>query len=86
MKTEDIFAGIIFGIVFICLGFNMTFKTKITNALLASNKAFWSSMVGYTPNEKFSTSVAKIMIPIMGIAFMAAGIASLVKVLMHFIR
>jgi ammonia channel protein AmtB len=86
MKTEDIYAGIILGIIFVCVGFSMAFKTKITSALLESNKAFWTKMIGYTPNEKFSTSLAHIMIPLMGVVFMAAGIASIIKVIMHFLN
>lgn len=85
MNTEDIVAGIIFGLLSICFGFNLTFRRKITDSLLASNKVFWTKM-GFSPDERVSRTLTNIMIPVMGLVFMTAGVASSVKVIMYFLH
>lgn len=82
MNTEDIVIGIIFGLLFICFGFNLTFTRKITDFLLGSNKVLWTKM-GFSPDERVSRTLTNIMIPIMGLVFMAAGVASSVKVIVY---
>lgn len=82
MKSEDIFGGFIpFAIISITMGFVMFFKKwKIVDALVSSYKTF-----GFTVDEGRVIRIANIMVPIMGVIFMVAGIASLAKVIIHFI-
>jgi hypothetical protein len=81
MKIEDIVQGIVVGVIFTCAGFAMTFrKKKFIDALLSSNKVFWEKM-NYSINEDRNRSIANIMIPLMGLVFLAAGIFSVFKVI-----
>ena len=81
MKIEDIVQGIVVGVIFTCAGFTMTFKKKIfIDALLSSNKVFWEKM-NLNVNEDRNNAIANIMIPLMGMVFLAAGIFSIFKVL-----
>jgi len=81
MKIEDIVQGIVVGIIFTCAGFTMTFKKKkFIDALLSSNKIFWEKM-NLSVNEDKNKAITNIMIPLMGLVFLAVGIFSIFKVL-----
>lgn len=86
MKTDNIIADIVFGIVFSCLGYSFIFKRgKIVNALISSNRVFWGNL-GVTPNEKKGMFMTNIMIPIMGIVFLIAGVVLLYKFVIHLLK
>ena len=81
MKLEDIIGGIMAGGMLTCVGFIMVFKrNKVIDALLSSNKVFWEKL-NYSFSEDRNKAIANIMIPLMGLVFMAGGIASIVKVI-----
>jgi hypothetical protein len=82
MKIEDVLGGITVGAALTCVGFIFLFrKEKVIEAFLASNKVFWGEM-NYRPNEDRNRAIANIMIPFMGVVFLAGGIASIVKVVL----
>lgn len=86
MKLEDIIGGIMVGGMLTCVGFIMMFKkNKVIDALLSSNKVFWGKM-NYSFNGDRNRAIANIMIPLMGLVFMAGGIASLIKVIVALTR
>jgi hypothetical protein len=86
MKTDNLIADIVFGIIFSTLGFNFIFRRgKIVNALMASSKVFWEN-IGFRPNERQGMLITKIMIPVMGAIFSIVGIVLVYRAITHFIN
>lgn len=83
MKLVDVVGGVIVGIILMCTGFMFVFQRKrVIDALLSSNRVFWEKMNCH-PSADRNRIVANIMIPFMGLVFMAGGIASIVKVMTY---
>ena len=70
----------LFGIIFTIVGGGSIFYRKeLAESLLDSNKAFWSkSSLLY--NEKASSYMTNLMIPIIGIVFFCIGLSLLFRV------
>jgi len=86
MKTDNLIADIVFGIIFSSLGFSFIFKReKIINALISSNKVFWEN-IGFSPNEKKGMFITNIMIPIMGAIFFVVGLVLIYRVIIHLVK
>jgi len=86
MKTDNIFADIIFGIAFSTLGFGMIFGRKIfVDALISSGKVFWAK-IGLAPDEKRAELLTNIMIPIMGAIFLVVGVVMIYRVITYFLK
>ncbi len=77
MNTENFVAGIVGGIIFSFLGCVLIFwRARVIDAMIASNQVFWEK-IGYSPNNKRGRFLANVMIPFIGIVFLAAGVYQL---------
>ena len=86
MQTDNIFADIVFGIMFLSVGLRLTFGRKKTiDALISSNQVFWSK-IGFAPDEKRARAVTGIIIPIMGVVFLAVAALMIYRVVVHFLK
>ncbi|MHB8697684.1 MAG: hypothetical protein ACYC9J_06540 [Sulfuricaulis sp.] len=86
MKTDNIIADFVSGIIFSALGFSMVFgRKKFIDALISSNKIFWDK-IGYAPDEKRAVLLTNVMIPIMGAIFLAVGVILIYRVIIYFLR
>ena len=86
MQTDNIFADVIFGAIFLSLGLRLTLgRRKTIDALISSNQVFWNKM-GFAPDEKRARAVTSIMIPIMGVIFLAVAALMIYRVVVHFLR
>lgn len=86
MKTVNLIANIICGIIFSSFGFILIFKReKIVKALILSNKVFWEN-IGFTPDEKKGMFITNIMIPIMGAIFLVVGLVLIYRIVIHFLK
>lgn len=85
MKSNNVVADILFGIVFFFLGYIFVFqRIKLVNALTESNRVFWEKM-GITPNQSRGTAISNIMIPFMGLTFLIVGCLLLYRVITYFL-
>lgn len=86
MKTDNVIADIISGIVALFLGINFTWRReKIINALIASNKIFWEKM-GFSPDQKKGVFLTSFIIPLMGVLFLLAGIVLFYRAINYFMK
>ena len=86
MKTVNPILDIIFGMVFLSIGFVFVYKrVRIADALMSSSRVFWEKL-GFTINYKRGIFVTNIMIPIMGAIFFVCGIVSLLKFVTYFLK
>ncbi len=84
MKSNNVVADIVFGIVFFFLGYFFVFQRKrLIDALLESNRVFWGK-IGITPNQTRGASISNIMIPFMGLTFLIVGCLMLYRALTYF--
>jgi hypothetical protein len=85
MKSNNVVADLVFGIVFILLGYIFVFQRKrLVNALIESNRVFWGKM-GFTPNQARGTAISNIMIPFMGLTFLIVSCLLLYRVITYFL-
>lgn len=86
MKTDNLFADIVFGIVFSSLGYYFVFyRERIVTALISSNKVFWENL-GYISNEKKGIFLTNILIPSMGLVFFVVGVMLFYKATIYFLK
>lgn len=86
MRTDNVFADIIFGIIFSSLGFSFIFwRGKVIDALISSNKVFWEK-IGFAPDEKKAMLLTNIMIPVIGAIFLVVGVILIYRVIVYFLK
>ncbi len=86
LKTENLIADLLFGIVFSLIGgFFILRRKALISALLFSSKVFWEKM-NFHPDEGRSALLANIMIPIIGVCFLLIGLLLLYRVVVYFLK
>jgi len=72
------------GVTFFALGSYMVFcREKVIDALLASNKAFWSK-IGLDYNEKIARKMTSFIMPVMGLLFLFIGVLLTYRAIIFF--
>jgi hypothetical protein len=76
---------LLLGVIFFVLGGYMVFcREKVIDALLASNKAFWSK-IGFGYNEKITSKMTNFIMPVMGLLFFSVGILLTYRAIIFFV-
>jgi len=76
---------LLLGVIFFVLGGYMVFcRKKVIDALLASNKVFWSKIC-FSYNEKIASKMTNFIMPIMGLLFFCVGVLLTYRAIISFI-
>jgi ammonia channel protein AmtB len=85
MKSDNFIADLIFGIIFLFLGFNLVFnKKKVIDALIESSKMFWGKM-GITTDQT-KGALTSVMIPLIGVTFLIVSGILIYKALIYWLK
>lgn len=88
MRIEDsgVYENIAFGVAFSYMGIMFIFKRKkIANAFVESGDVFWGKF-GFPSSGRKKMLLANIMVPAIGVVFLAAGIMMIFKAIMFLIN
>ena len=97
LQNNNFISEIIIGVIFFSIGIYILLnRKKVITALLSSQKVFWGKM-GFKHgffhkeklnkfNEKATKFSANIMIPIMGVVFLATGVLQICKVIIIYMK